>query len=295
MRYIVPTVIDDTMLLSSSVPETDHPAWAAATAYAVGSRVIRTATHSIYERLVAGTTATPPEADAVNWLRVGPTNRWAMLDGAVGTATRATDTITVLIAPGIVRGLALLDLDAETVTVVMTAGGDEVYRREVSALATQELPTNAYDYCFGSILRRRLLVLTDLPPYSEGQITVTLSGAGAIGIGSLVVGPMHELGMLLSTPTVGIIDYSRKVTDDFGAVTIAERGYAKRVSATVLLPTATVDTATARLARIRATPVVWIGSASFDALVVYGFAKDWSIAIPGLINSTCALEIEGLV
>lgn len=295
MRYIIPTPITDAMLVSSSVAEADHPAWSAATAYAVGQRVIRTATHSIYERLTAGTSATPPEADAVNWMRTGPTNRWAMLDGAVGTQTRDIGAVSVTISPGIVRGLALLDLDAEAVSVVVTAGGAEVYRYDVAALATQELPTNAFDYCFDSIVRRKVLVLTNLPPYQEAQITIAVTGAGEVGIGSCVAGPMYELGTLLAQPTIGIIDYSRKNIDDYGVVTVAERGFAKRLSAQIVLPSALVDTASTRLARVRAQPVVWVGSARYDSLVVYGFVKDWSIVIPGLVNSTCSIEIEGLV
>ena len=38
MRYIVPTEITDAMFVSSSVPENDHAAWSAITAYVLGDR-----------------------------------------------------------------------------------------------------------------------------------------------------------------------------------------------------------------------------------------------------------------
>lgn len=295
MRYIVPTTITDAMLVASSLPEDDHPAWAAPTAYSVGNRVIRVATHSIYERLVAGTTATAPEADAVNWLRVAPTNRWAAFDQAVGTRTSASGSLSFSIAPGVVRGLALLDLDTESATVVMTVDGVPVYSRTVDPIQTQESCETWYDYFFEAIQRRTAIVLTDLPPYAEGIITVTLTGAGStVSIGTCAVGTVYDLGTVLISPRIGIIDYSRKVTDDFGATSISERAYARRMSLDVSMPTASVDLATARLARVRARPVVWVASARFDSLSVYGFVKDWSVSIPGQITSTCSLEVEGL-
>ena len=84
-------------------------------------------------------------------------------------------------------------------------------------------------------------------------------------------------------------------TNTFGTTSVAQRGYARRMSADVVLPSSNVDVATARLARVRAKPVVWVASRLFDSLIVYGWLKDWSVSIPGLINSTCSLEVEGLV
>lgn len=294
MRYLIPTPITDAMLVASNIPEADHPAWSASTAYAGGARVIRTSTHSIYERLSAGTTATPPESDATNWVRVAPTNRWAMLDGVVGTATASATDISVTLRPGLVRALALLDMDVDSVIVTVRAGSDVVYQRVFPAIENQEDVDNWDDYFWSAIVRRRVLVITDLPPFNECEITITASGAD-ISIGSCVLGALHELGTLLASPRVGITDYSRKTTDDYGATTVAQRPFSKRLTAEVSLPTARLDVAAARLARIRATPVVWIGSAVYDSLIVYGFMKDWSVVIPGLTVSTCSLEIEGLV
>ena len=296
VQYIVPTVITEPMLISCSVAEDDHAEWAAATAYTLGERVIRLSTHAVYERLVAGTTAAAPEADAVNWLRVGPTNRWAMLDRAVGTATTAPGIISATIAPGVaVRSIALLDLDVEAVTVTMSVAGQVVYSSNISPIATQEDTDDFYSYCFEFIYRRRLVILTDLPAYSEGQITITATGGGDISIGTCVIGPMYELGQLLTGASIGIVDYSRKETDQFGVVSVAERSYAKKMTLPIILATNAVDVAASRLARVRATPVVWIGSELFDTLIIYGFLRDWSIDIPGSLLSTCSLEIEGLV
>ena len=64
----VPFGITDAMLISSTVAENDYTAWNAATAYTAGDFVIRTTatTHSIYLRLLNGTSATAPKDDATN-------------------------------------------------------------------------------------------------------------------------------------------------------------------------------------------------------------------------------------
>lgn len=296
MRYIVPTTITDDMLVSSSLDEDDYTAWNAATAYSDGDRVIRVATHSIYERLVSGTTSTPPESDPTNWVRIGPTNRWAAFDGAVGTRSTDADSISFSISPGVVRGMALLDLDIEGAEITMTVDDETVYSRTILPSQTQEDCGTWYDYFFDAVTRRSAIIITDLPPYAEGVITVTLTGvASVVSIGSCVVGAVYELGSTLQSPRIGIIDYSKKSTDEFGTTSIAERAYSRRMSAEVALPLANVDVATSRLARVRARPVVWIGSTELDSLIVYGFIKDWSVAIPGRVLSICSLEIEGLV
>jgi hypothetical protein len=98
MKFIKPTPITDSLFVTSSAAENDYTAWNAATAYSVGDKCIRTATHRIYERTIAGTTATAPESDLYNWMDIGPTNRWAMFDQSVGSVTSAATPLIVVIA-----------------------------------------------------------------------------------------------------------------------------------------------------------------------------------------------------
>lgn len=293
MQIIVPVSITDAMLVSSSLPETDYPAWNAVTDYAVGNRAIRTTTHSVYQRLVAGTTPTVPELDTTNWQRVGPTNRWAMFDQATGTASTGATSITFTIAPGLVRALALLDLDATSVDVVMTDGATTVYSRTVS-LSAGDGVTDWYDYFFAPIVLRRTLVLTDLPPYANGQITITVHGGSTVNVGTVAVGTLYDVGGTRYGMSLGMVDYSKKDTDAFGATTIVERPFAKRMTVPLAIRTGAVDEVARRLQLLRATPVVWIGVKKYDQSVVYGFFKDWSIDVS--YDQVCfgSITIEGL-
>lgn len=294
MQIIEPVSLTDAMLISSSLPETDYPAWDAATAYATGDRCIRSTTHSIYQRLSpGGTSATAPENDPANWQRVGPTNRWAMFDQATGTASIGTTSITFTIAPGLVRALALLDIDAASVDIVMTDGATTVYSRTIS-LSSGYGVSDWYSYFFSPILRKRTLVVTDLPPYSSGQITITINGSGSVDVGTVAIGSLFDLGGTRYGMSLGIVDYSKKDTDAFGVTTVVARPYAKRMTVPIAILPGSVDEVARRLQLLRATPLVWIATKKYDQSVVYGFFKDWSIDVSYDQICYASITIEGL-
>lgn len=293
MKIITPVAITDAMLVSSSISENDYPVWSGATAYAVGDRRMLTSTHSVYQRTVAGTTAASPDLDSVNWVRVSPTNRWKMFDRATGTLSEAASTISVTIAPGLVRGLALLDVTGNSVTVTMTNGVETVYSKTVNLNAGYGI--SSWDtYFFNDIVRKRTVVLTDIPPYSAGQIAITVTGSGTVAIGTVAVGSLLYIGDTKYGMSLGIIDYSVKTTDPYGTTTVTERAFAKRMTVPVVIKSVDVDEVARRLSLIRATPVIWIGAANYEQSVIYGFFKDWSIDIAYSSISNCSLTIEGL-
>jgi hypothetical protein len=302
MKFIRPTPVTDAVLLSSNVPETDYAAWAAATNYAVGAKVIRTSTHSIYERVVAGTTATPPESDAVNWTYYGPTNKWAMFDEKVGTVTTRADSISVTLKPGRANGLGLLNVSAAQVSVSVVMAGETVYE------ATMDLTNGTrvgswYAYFYEPIYSATELVVTDLldaalmslPAAGDAEITVTLSRpGGTVSCGMLVVGRVFEVGTTTWSPSVGIRDFSSKERDRFGNVSLKEGDYARLMSATVEVPAALADTVANNVSRYRARNVLWIGAKQYGSLVVYGFLSDWKLVHRDEFASIFNMEVEGM-
>jgi len=294
MKIIKPTTLTGAMLISSNVPETDFAAWNSATAYTLGAKVIRTSTHRIYQRLVAGTTATAPESDTVNWQDIGPTNRWSMFDSEVSTATKQATSIAVTVAPGRSSGLALIGLQGSdaSVSVYDTDSATVVYTAAVSLDAA--IVSDWYQYTFSPFRQQTEWVLSDLPPYSA-QITVTVNGTAA-ACGALVFGEVYELGGTLMGPRLGISDYSKKETDEFGTVTFIKRAYARRLTVDVMLTLAELASAQRLLSDLRATPAVYIpaNGADYAPIVVYGWYRDFGITIAYATRCLCSLELEGL-
>lgn len=299
MKIIKPTVVTTAMLTSATVaePDTDEVLWNAATAYTVGQQAIRTTTHMKYERKVAGTSATPPESDAVNWLAIGPTNRWAMFDRKVGTKTTAATSLSTVMSAGPVSGVAALELAGREAVVTMknAPGGSVVYDRTVSLDGT--IINSVYDWLFNDFEQLTDFVLTDLPRhYAGGELSVTINGTSGVACGVLQVGQVFEIGQTLSGATVGIIDYSRKVTDTYGNRDVLERGYSKRGNIQVLTDKSDFNKIYRLLASLRATPCVYIGAdtVGYEPMINYGFYKDFSMVVQYAQHHLCNLEIEGL-
>jgi hypothetical protein len=298
MKLIRPTRINDAAFTSSSVPETDHAAWSSATTYAKGARVILTSTHRRYESLQASNLNKNPAADPDFWLDVGPTNRWAMLDDRVGTSTTATGAFDLTIAPGEIDALAVVDTDAELINVTMKVGATTIYNKTQSTNVGGVAITDWFLYFFEPLGRKTAITFLDLPVFRLGVVTVTFTGddpAGTVSVGTLIVGRQLFVGKTEAGPQIGINDFSRKETDQFGVTSVVERAWSKKMTLRMLLDTSAVDGVQRSLAAVRAIPVLWVGEEGYDSLTVYGFYKEFAIDIAYSIKSYCSLTIEGLI
>ena len=300
MKVIVPTPITDAMLTSSiAEPSTGEVAWVSGSAYTVGTRRIRSTTHRIYECVaaVASGVTTLPEADSVHWLDVGPTNRWAMLDGVVNTQSQATSSITVTLTPGIVDSLSLLELVGGSVTITQkdAPGGTVVYTQTMVLEGSVVL--DWYQYYFEPFQPLDTAVFQKMGPYANNEITATITGIGTVKCGVISVGKAYEIGDTLASPTIGILDYSSKTTDSFGVTKLTKRAFSKRMDARLLMDAREFTQLYRLLASLRSTPTVWLGSdlPGLSPLVVYGFYQDFSIEIAYPDFHLCSLQVQGLI
>lgn len=296
LRVIKPLAVTDAMLVSNA-PETDYAAWVAATSYALGARVIRTTTHKIYERLISGVSATNPENDATNWLEIGPTNRWKMFDNSNTTQTERPGSIVVALTPGkVVNSLALLNVVADTVQVEVIDPVDGTVYDQTFDMQAPLTESSWYAYFFSEIKRGTRVTLTDMPAYGSADIVVTLTIAtGNAACGVLVIGTAREIGAygIEYGARVGVQDYSRKERDAFGNYRYVKRANSKKFNVSMLLDNSDLDAVNLFLSELDG-PVVWIGSDTYDSLIVYGFAKDYGTTINYQKYSQFTLDVEGL-
>ncbi|MFZ2172403.1 MAG: hypothetical protein WAW61_22545 [Methylococcaceae bacterium] len=283
------------------MPETDYTEWSAATAYVVGNKVIKAATHRIYECLVNNTNFDPETnltGVAPKWMDYAPTNRWAMFDDVVGTKTANAGSIVVTLLPGAINGLALLGCIGADVTIILkdTVAGVVVYSKTVSLDDSPIL--SLYDWFFQPYLQKEDVVLTDIPyQYPVGELTITVTAAtGNASVGVCKFGGITEIGGTQYGATSGITDYSVKEADVFGNYTILKRTFAKRATFNIQTDAAAYNKIFRQLALFRATPCIWIGTevAGYEPLTIYGFYKDFSIEISYPTTNMCSIEIEGL-
>ena len=299
MKVIKPVTVTDAMILASNAIEA-YAAWSSATTYAKDA-IVDYGTHYYISLVNTNLNHIPDAVGSTYWQLIGPDNKHAMFDGQVSTeTTKATSPLVVTVACGIVNSVALVGLVGSSVNITVRDNGASppVYSRTISLDGT--IITDWYMYFFEPFVQLGEVVLTDLPPYLLGRITMTLSGGGAVAIGELIVGTVYVLGAegTEQGATVGIIDYSRKDTDTVtGVTTFTRRAFSKRMSGQFLVANNQINAVQRILADIRAVPSVFIGSelTDYSPLVVYGFYRDFSIDIAYPTKSWCRVEVEGLV
>jgi hypothetical protein len=298
MRVIKPTIYNPSTHLVSSTATESVATYNAGTTYDQDDQVVFG--DSIYASLVSANTGNTPDAiDSSFWARIGPSNRFAMFDQQVSTSTVSTTSLTVVMTPGLLNSIGMFNLVGNTLSISITdgSGGPVVYSQTVSLDTT--FISDWYAYFFEPQTQLGEVVFTNIPPYINARMTITVSAASGapVGIGSLVFGNQYVIGATEYGATVGIIDYSRKDTDEFGTTTFVRRAFSKRINANVFLPNSQLNAVQRTLSDLRATPCVWIGSddPTFAPLLVYGFFREFSIDITYPAHSYCSLEIEGLI
>jgi hypothetical protein len=300
MKIIRPMTVDDAALLSSNVPEDDYAAYNGATVYATGDRALYITgdIHWIIESLQDGNVGNIPTGEATDtyWLLVGNNNRWKMFDTSITSQTQNADTIDVsILGDGRIDSVALLNVNAASVNVIMTDSIDgEVYNETYSLVADSGI-NDWYAYFFEPIIRLSDFSITDMPPYANATIDVVLSDTGnTVYCGGLVLGLSANIGQTQYGLGLGITDYSVKTQDAFGNYTILERAFRKTADATLFVDNTFVDQLQTMLASYRSTPIVWLGTDSFGASIIYGFYKEFFININYPESSLCTISIEGL-
>lgn len=307
MKVIKPQQFDPaTTVVSTTAPE-PTPDWVSGTSYAKDAVVLYPWTVNgvtvkyHWLSLVSTNTATPG-TDDTKWQLGDVCNKCAMFDEQVATASESTTSIVTTIRAPLANSVAFAGLVGATLRVDVRDNGASppVYSRTIDLDGT--IITDWYMYFFEPSVQLGEVVLTDIPPYFNSQITMTLTAAtgAAVAVGEFIWGTVYVLGAegIEQGATVGIIDYSRKDTNnDTGRTTFTRRAFSKRMSAQFLVENTQINAVQRVLADIRAVPSVFIGSESSDyaPLVVYGFYRDFTIDIAYPTKSWCRLEVEGLI
>lgn len=295
-----PLEITPAMLLSTNVPETDYAAWASGTTYALNDRVILTSTHKVYQSLQAANTNKDPVTQPLWWIEVSPTNRWKLFDNSLSVSTAQATNITYTIQPGqAINALAALNVQNATSAVItvyspFTGSPGVVYSATVDFSPLPPAP-DWWSFFYGARLAQTQFVKTDIPSYSDCRVKVELIGGAALSVGALLMGQQRAFGLGIKYGArLGIQDYSRKETNEFGDTVLVQRAFAKRANFDMLVDKDEVDALQNFLSAVRATVCLWIGSDDYESTTIYGFYKNFDILINYPEHADCELEIEGL-
>lgn len=301
MSVVKPITFTPSMLVSTTALE-PAPAWVSGTSYAKDAIVTHldpvTGNVRRWQSLANSNTVEPSSTAIASWLDIGPCNKCAMFDSLISTQTHAASPLVVEFEPGdVISSLALINLVGESVRVEMLQGSTVVYDSTMSLQGA--IIADWWNYYFLQDEQVNQALFNDLPLYYAPRIRITLTGVGGadVAIGHAVFGTRQEIGSLEMGASSGIIDYSRKNTDEFGETSFVRRAFADEFSGQVFVQNGQLNRLKRLLRDLRATPCLWIGiddDKYTEILVVYGWYRQHRIAINYPEHSLIDLEIEGL-
>lgn len=285
------------MLTSSSVPETDHAAWASNVTYAAAARVqvVGAGVHKIFESVQNGNlNKNPMTDDGTWWFEVGPTNRWKMFDLLRNTGTTSNSAITVVLTPGErVNAVALVGLLATSVTISQSVSG-YTYTESLSIRGT----TSWYEYFFGAFSFKTVVARFNLPPITGSSITLTIvNTAGPVTVGGVILGMSVYLGETQYQPVDSQLNFSTIERDSFGTTNLIQRRSVPKTNQKVMC--SREDLAKVRKAResLNAVPALWAGIDDstheyFEPLLILGIYKQFDVSLDYPEDVTITLELE---
>tara|TARA_R110000796_G_scaffold102181_2_gene211055 strand:+ start:453 stop:1373 length:921 start_codon:yes stop_codon:yes gene_type:complete len=305
MRVLIPFTVEDSNLISSTIPENDYPVWSSGTSYVSGDLVISTVTHRIYEALQSSTNVNPTTdtSDPPFWLNIGATNRWRAFDQKIGNPVTVADGVNIINYElgnfGIPsNSVTLFGLKGRVATLIVSDATDgEVYNKDIS-LIDNALVNDWFTYFFEPARVKSEAIFESIPPYANATYDVTIEDitANKPELGQLVLGQEYTLGVTNYGTSVSIEDFSRKERDAFGNAILVERPFAKLIDFDFTVNTNEVRRTAILLETVRALPAVYYAGPETEryGTTVYGFFRSFSINLNGPAISNVTLEVEGL-
>jgi len=278
--------------VSSNILAADYAVYQPLTVYNAGDKV--TLDDKNYECVINGTVGVSPGTDNIKWLDLGATERFSIFDNTNNTFASNNGLLTYdIVYPNLYSYIAFLGLKANTATITVT-DPSVVYSKVIDL--TIEGDFAGHSYYFDSVSQAGQLILTDLPIDTGVTLSFTLdNGAQDAELSTFIMGAKQDIGSLQYGVQVGIKDYSRRVTDDFGNVSITKRGFIDTVNYPVKLSSLDLNRVKQRLASVRAKPVLCVGTPKQMETVVLGYIKKFIFSLKSSLDSTCNITVEGLV
>lgn len=273
----------------SNAPADAVADWVAGTTYAAGTQIRRG--NLVYESVRDANAGHDPAIAASTsgsapwWLRIGYDNPWRAYDSNDSTATSAPGILRLVMTPGSVDAIYLSELSGQRATVELraVAGGPVVWSAQT--VLSDSPRDNWYDWAFAPVDPVRDWIITGIPPYRNGELTITVdAGTGTASCGSVVAGHLEVLGVAQYPAEISWTNYSQ-ITTKFAATSITPQPSRRNMKATAAVEEAAAPHVRRVLEQIQSRACVWIlgDSPQFDGLRIFGLADtDLTWPEPGL-------------
>lgn len=297
MLLLKPTTITPSMVTSSNAGASD-PVYGANTHYDLGDRVYVPDNGKTYTSIQHPNQSRFPPSNPTYWMLAEPSNRWAMWDAEISTASQTSGSLTAtLVVPTRFNAISFHGLQGQSLTVVQKNPLGEVIKSHTQTLVSSAY--SWYSYFFGYRTQVRDAVVTGMYPAAGSSVEITISAPSGspAACAAVTVGNTLDIGDAEYGFTTSILDYSRKETSTTGVQTLKPGRRSKRMQGNLSLPRGRYNAVSAALESVAGLPCSWIGvpdSTDYEPMTILGFYRDFQIEISNPTYHTCSLEIEGM-
>jgi hypothetical protein len=242
-----------------------------------------------------------PLTNPHGWVEVGTTNKCAMFDYTGNTKTVATSPLIVTLTPS--KRVDSIDLsgmvNVKTVRVQITSGGTTVYDQTINTVKRSVM--NYYDWFFQPFVYKKSAAKFDLPPYTDGVITVTFtSPSGNVEVGALILGNQFYVGKTQYNAVRDYTNYSTITREFDGSIaSLVQRAGIPKTSQNVWVDKTRVQAVSDMLITLDATPAAWSGiddesDGYFEPVHLVGIVKSAPIDMGQPTVAVLSLELEAI-
>ena len=270
-----------------------YPVYSGAVPYGPGAIVsnIGTNVHELYESLVAGNVGNAL-TDATKWFLLGSTNRWKLFDAVAASQTTTPDTMTLVLAPGVlINSIVFSNSVGLSIRVQQSVSG---YDRTINL--NSHVVADWYGWFYDEIVTIDDAAFMDVPPYPASTLTITITPTGGeAACGVCILGAASYIGTAVAGPVRGINDYSRITEDAWGGLVLTPGNYSKTMTVQVFVPAGYESQAVHLLTSIRAVAVAFVCGEVFDSGIMYGIlGRGWTVPLT-TTGDFARMELRGLV
>lgn len=235
------------------------------------------------------------------WIKIRPTNYWAMLDIETQNQTQVIEMIDIELQVNNYDSISLLNLEASSVEITLfdNSENQEVYTKNID-LIDKESIIDFYSYAFNEITLLPSVFIDELPLFTSATLKVKIKNPGGIAkCGRLVCGRTYYIGETGQGANLNQESYSKKETDIFGNTTLVHSNSVNLDSYEVYVRTSSVPNIRRKFRELDAVPLLFIMDESSDSilenLLTFGFYQSFTIMIPGSDLSTASIQIKGII
>ncbi len=273
------------------------PDWVSGTSYVIGDTV-RDA-NWYFKCAVANTDTTSPENEPTKWVKIRPSNRYAMLDTASLTFSDNQSNLSGDPTEGIIVEFDNPRYDTISLGYVLgretkieiseddfaTIAWSKTYTTE--AYVDESSTSDWYSYYYGLFLQAESYdhYYVPIPPLS-GKIRITILPSDVIEdngwakCGFMVCGNNVFAGCTLDSVGMGFKDFSIKNNDEFGTTILTKRRAQQVFDVTTLLDKSKIINLKSNVRKLLATSIVAIPDESentvYDHLLLLCYIESFS-------------------